>query len=199
MGPEKPLTKLHRTASVYRMNEQGIPPVVGNSQGSTIKFSIDRWDLIQCRLWVLTQNRFIVLFTLGCSLFAALRNLAAPQAADRSMIFKIVFVVVLTALVFGLLALVQVIVHVTWAYVGKNQGVLGPQEIVIREDGLVVRCDVNESFHRWTGFRRMRSVGGYIFLYVGGNIVYYVPLRIFPTQQAAEDFKNEIRGHAQPA
>jgi hypothetical protein len=34
---------------------------------------------------------------------------------------------------------------------------------------------------------------------VGGNIVYYVPLRIFPTGQAAEDFKNEIRRHSQPA
>ena len=93
--------------------------------------------------------------------------------------------------------MVNIIVMVAYLFSGKNKGVLGRQEIAIRDDALLLRSEVSESIHLWSGFQKMRQMGGFIFLYVGGNIVYYVPVRAFSSRQASETFTSEITRRAQ--
>jgi len=74
----------------------------------------------------------------------------------------------------------------------KDRGVLGEHEIEVRDEGLVERTDVNESTHRWSGFYKIKRTSKFIFIFVTDNIVHYVPMRCFPSNEDANRFQDEI-------
>jgi len=181
------------------MNTQDIPPLITQPQQLSVRFSLDRWDLIRCRLWVIAHNRFVVLLTLAMSLGIPLLNLRDPEIASRSAGFKVFYVVFLAAVMFALMAVIQIAMQFLFMLSNKNRGVLGAHELEIRDEGLVERTDVNESLHRWPGFGKIGRTGSYLFMFVGGNIVHYVPFRCFPSEEEAKRFEDEIRKRSQVA
>jgi len=173
------------------MNQPAIPPLLSN-QGLKVRFSLNRWDLIQCRLWVVSYNRFLVLVSVAVCLVIPLTNLSDPQIWSRSVGFKIFYVVVLAGVMFVLMSMFQVAFQFVWMVVNKNRGVLGEHEIEIRDEGLVERTDVNESTHRWSGFHKIKRTSKFLFIFVTDNIVHYVPMRCFSSNEDARRFQEEI-------
>jgi hypothetical protein len=180
------------------MNPTPIPPVATH-QNPSIQFVITRWDLFQCRLWAITQNRFLVGLILFCTVIVPLIGMPEPKDFPHPILFKVIVFLIGSGIMFFFMCAVQILTQVAYLFSDKNRGVLGQQNLEIRDDALVVRCETGESTHLWMGFRKMRSIGGFLFLYVGGNIVYYIPLRTFPSPGAAENFKNEIIRHSRAA
>jgi prepilin-type processing-associated H-X9-DG protein len=170
------------------------PPVL--PPNTKVRFNISRQDLLLCRLHVLTQNKFILGMILVVSLFIPLTKMNQHQDA-QPRINPVLFFVIYFLLMLAFMILLQVVVQVAFLFSSKNQGVLGEHEMELRDDAIVERSTVSELVHRWPGFRKMRCGGGFIFLYVDGNVVYYVPLRAFPTTQAADQFKAEVKRRSQ--
>ena len=182
------------------MHSPAIPPVVSEPGNLSVKFSISRWDLLQCRLWAITQNRFVVGLILFFSAAVPLLNFPKSKDSAYPVLFSLFLCFLIGAgLMFCFMVFIQVAVQVAFLFSSKNRGVLGEQELEIRSDALIARSSISESVNRWAGFQKLRSAGGFLFLYVGGNIVHYVPLRSFPSPAAAEHFKNEIRRHTHSA
>jgi hypothetical protein len=176
-----------------RMNPPPIPPLLSQSQGSIICFSLDRWDVFRCRLWIMAYNRFLIILSLGLSLGIPLLNLRDPEIASRSVGFRLFYIVVFTTgLTFGIMVALQVLVQLVWLMLQKNRGVLGAHELEIHDQGLTERTDVNESMHRWSGFHKVSSTRRYLFVYVTENIMHYIPKRCFPSSGEAKKFKDEI-------
>ena len=98
----------------------------------------------------------------------------------------------MAVIVFGFISFVNILVQILFTLCGKNQGVLGEHEFEIRDDCLFEKTEVNESTFNWSGFRKMESSPNFFFLYVGGNIVHYIPKRCFATPQEAGQFKELI-------
>ena len=74
----------------------------------------------------------------------------------------------------------------------KHQGVLGQHELEMRDEGLIERTEFNESLHRWTGFHRVVSSGGYLYIYVTDRNVHVVPKRSFPSEGAVMLFRTDL-------
>jgi hypothetical protein len=175
------------------MNTQDIPPLLIRPQQLSARFSLDRWDLIRCRLWMVAHNRFLVLLSLAMSLGVPLLNMRDPEIASRSVGFRLFYVVFFTAVMFAVMALFQIVVQFLWMLFNKNRGVLGAHELEIRDEGLLEKTDVNESLHRWSGFGKIGRTRRHLFIFVGGNIVHYVPFRCFPSKEDAKRFEDEVR------
>lgn len=174
------------------MSPPPVPPVLKPNQGLVVRFILNRWDLIQCRLWVVSHNRFLFLFTVVACLGISLINLRDPQIWSRSVGFKVIYIVFVSGVAFTVMALFQVAFQFLWMLLNKNRGVLGRHEIEIRDEGLIERTDVNESTHRWSGFHKVKRTRKFLFIFVTDNIVHYVPVRSFPSNEDAIRFQNEI-------
>jgi xanthosine utilization system XapX-like protein len=178
------------------MNPPPTPPTA--PAPVSIIFNLNRWDLLQCRLWGITQNRFLVGMILFFSIALPAINPPGPGKSPNPILFETFFFIIAFCGILGFMIALQIVVQIALLFSSQSLGVLGKQEIIIREDALVARSETSESIHLWKGFQKMRDAGGFIFLYVGGNIVHYIPRRCFPSPAAAADFKNQIKAHVSP-
>jgi hypothetical protein len=142
---------------------------------------------------VVAHNRFLLGLTLLFTLGIPLLHLRDPEISSRSVGFKVFYVIFLCALVFTFMAVLQVVFQVFWTFLNKNRGVLGVHELEIRNEGLAERTDVNESMHRWSGFHKISRTRRFLFIFVTDNIVHYVPVRCFPSNEDAKRFQDEIQ------
>jgi hypothetical protein len=154
---------------------------------------MNRWEVVQCRLWVMAHNRFLVLLMLAFSLGVPLQTVFSSELSAHSLGFRIFYVIFFTAIMLCFMLVVQVVVQVLWVIFKKNRGVVGAHELEIRDDGLVERTEVNESLHRWEGFHKIGSTRKCLYIFVTDNIVYYLPLKSFASAQDAKQFTDEIR------
>lgn len=83
-----------------------------------------------------------------------------------------------------------------WLFINPNRGVVGEHEFEIRDDGFLERTTFNESIHRWAGFHKIVRSNNCLFIYVTDNIVHYIPLRVFASEQDAGSFQAELRKKA---
>ena len=180
-----------------------IPPIIPlipiQHVNSAIKFSLDRSDVWVCRLIVLSQNRFIIIFSLACSAFVGMSTLSGPQITNGPIGLKIFTFVGTTLLIFLFLALFNAAVQAAFTLFRKNPGVVGEHEFEIRDDGLFERTSLNEGVYRWSGVSKIRCVGRFLFIYVSGNQVHYIPRNAFPSLEAFRDFRAEIENRAAAA
>jgi hypothetical protein len=174
------------------MSTPDISPVIGHS----IRFSLSRWDVLRCRLWVIFHHKVLLGLMVLLSLGAALLTMPAPGHVTFSALFKLFYVVVTTGMMFCVMAVFQLGMQVLWLFANKNRGVIGNHELQIRDDGLLEKTSVNESLHRWSGFHRIASSGSYLYIFVTDNNVQYVPVRCFGSDQDARAFREEIRKRA---
>lgn len=175
------------------MNPPAIPPIPSHVERPSVRFSLNRWDLIQCRLWVVAHNRFLLGLTLVFSLGIPLLHLRDPGISSRSAGFKLFYVIFFCGLLLAFMAVLQVLIQVLWMFLNKNRGVLGVHELEIRNEGLAERTDVNESMHRWSGFHKISRSRRFLFIFVTDSIVHYVPVRCFPSNEDAKRFQDEIQ------
>jgi hypothetical protein len=91
-----------------------------------------------------------------------------------------------------LIILVNLVFQILLVFSGKNRGLVGAMELELRDDGLLEKTEVSESLHRWTGFHKIRSSKNYYFVYVTESNALYVPKKCFPSDQAAEEFEDQI-------
>ena len=174
------------------MKPEEIPPILSPSKSRAIKFSVSGLDVLWCRLWVITQNRFLVGLILVFSAFPPFMDVIAPSSQDQSVAFRIFTFIFVFGVILVIMILLQVVIHAILTLCKKNPGVVGEHEFEIRDDGLWERTDVNEALYRWAGFQKMRYVGGFLFVYVGGNMVHYIPRRCFSSDQEFQDFRGEL-------
>jgi len=158
----------------------------------TIKYSITLYDLIKCRLWAMTHNRFMLGIQGFFSLLIPLQVWNEPQFAGQTILVRAIMFLMVFAIMSAFLAVVNMAVQILFVLVSKNRGVLGWHELEIREDGLVERTDINESLCRWTGFHKLRKSRNYFFLYVTDLAVHVVPKRVFSSVQEAAEFEKRI-------
>lgn len=175
-------------------NNPNIPPLIQQSKGLSVKFSIGKWDLVRCRMWVIFHHRFILLLLLACSALVGFQT--AFGLSTLPVAGRLVCGVLAAAFMFCFLACFQFAVQCLWAIVRPNRGVLGMHEFEIRDDGLFEKTDVNESLHRWSGFQKIGSTRNFLFIFVTDNIVHYFPWKAFASDQDAQRFLGEIRRRA---
>jgi len=168
------------------------PPVIARS----VRFSLDRWDVLRCRLWVVAHNRKLVTILLLVCIAVPALTYHTPEGVRFPLAYCVFYFVITAAVMLALNAVFQVAFHTVWLFLNKNPGVVGEHEFIIQDDGLVEKTPFNESLHRWAGFQRIASSPNYLFLFVAGNIVHYIPLRIFASKEEAGSFRAELQRRA---
>jgi hypothetical protein len=181
------------------INIPPIPPRVNSTQWFSVKFSISRWDLIRCRLWVVAHNRFVVWLTLVMSGVPSFITAFTANLTINTLAFRIFYAVFMMVTLICLMALFQVTAQALLVMISPNRGVVGAHEIELRDDGLLEKSSVNESLHRWAGFHKFGSSRNFFFVYVTDTVVHYVPRKIFPSEPAANRFRDEIQKRANDA
>lgn len=174
------------------MNAQMDPPVIAR----TVQFSLSRWDVVRCRLWVLAHNlKLMGTLVLMCVAMPAL-NYQTPENVRSPVLYFIFYFAFTFAIMACVMAVVQILFNVFWVFVNQNLGVVGEHTIEIREDGLLERTAVNESLHRWAGFHKIQASRSYLFVFATDNLVHYIPLRSFASAESAAEFRNELQRRA---
>jgi hypothetical protein len=168
------------------------PPPIILSQPKTVKYSLNRGDILRWQLYALMRNRTLIFFGLFLSLFLAWNDLRAPDLASRLIGFKILFALFLTIMMFCAVGLGTMSLMACMITFRRYKGLLGHHELEIRDEGLVERTDVNESLHRWSGFHKIASTGRYLFIYVTDNNVHVVPRRYFASKGEQQAFRDEL-------
>jgi hypothetical protein len=171
------------------MNAQAVPPVSSRA----VQFSLSRWDVVFCRLWVLAHNGKLMAILLLMCLGVPILSYQRPENIGFPVAHFVVYSAITFILMACLMTVFQILFHMFWVFVNKNRGVVGEHTIEIRDDGLIERTAVNESLHRWPGFGKIQASRRYLFIFATDNIVHYVPLRSFPSAEAATDFRNELQ------
>lgn len=174
------------------MNTTDLPPVIPRS----IRCSLDRRDILRCRLWVLTHNRKLLTILLLMCMAVPVLTFHKSDSPFPPVLFFIVYFLVGTVFMIVFEACVLVGFHVLWLFINPNRGVAGEHEFEIRDDGLWNKTSVSESLHRWAGFHKIARSRNYLFVFVTDNIVHYIPLRIFASREDAESFETELRKRA---
>jgi len=174
------------------MKNANVPPVLVESPGQTIRYSLSRWDIIRFQMWAAAHNKVRVGCLLIFAAFLAWITFRTPEMAEHPLAVRIlagtVFVAgLLCAMVLGQFGLVAL-----WVWFRKGRGMFGEHELIIREDGLVERTDVNESLARWSGFHKIVSSGRYLYVFVTDTNVHIVPKRCFPSEEERQSFEQEI-------
>jgi hypothetical protein len=175
------------------MNGPAIPPIPATAQNRTIRFSLDESDVFLCRLIALAHNRMAMGIVLLCSLFVALQVMNGQEVSSHPLGFRIFCFI----LAFTVLALIQVALNVgviaARTMFQKNPGVVGQHEFEIAAEGLIERTDLNQTVNRWPGILRTRCRRGFLFIWVAGNQVHYIPQNSFSSMAAFEEFHDEIK------
>jgi hypothetical protein len=180
------------------MNAQTAPPVIPRA----IQFSLSRWDVVFCRLWVLAHNGKLMAICLLMAVGYPILSYRRPDGVryPESIRFPTAHFFVYFAFTFAALAcliiVTQILFHTLWVFVNKNRGVVGEHTIEIQDDGLLEKTAVNQSLHRWAGFHKIQASRSYLFVFVTDNIVHYIPLRSFASAEAAKDFREELQRRA---
>jgi hypothetical protein len=149
--------------------------------------------IVEGEYLLIAHNRFLLLLTAGLSLTLPLFHMAEPGVASRAIGFKIIYIVVFALIMFSVIAVSQILIQIPLLFLNKNRGDLGEHTFEIREEGLHEITNDSDSLHRWSGVHRMGTTGRFIFIFVAGNIVLYVPMRCFVSVSQANDFIAEIR------
>jgi hypothetical protein len=174
------------------MNTQPTPPVVVR----TVQFSLSRWDIVRCRLWVMVHNGKLMAILLLMCVGVPFLNYQRPENVRYPLLYCVFYFVITFALMACVMALLQVLFHIFWVFVNKNRGVVGEHTLEIREDGLLERTTVNESLNRWGGFHKIQTSRRYLFIFATDNLVHYVPFHSFGSAEAARDFRDELQRRA---
>jgi len=70
----------------------------------------------------------------------------------------------------------------------ENQNLLKKKEVRIDERGIREFSDVVDSFAAWQGVDRIEKTKEYLFVYIDKRQAFIIPLRNFPSPQAATTF-----------
>src|SRR6267378_3457095 len=124
------------------MTPPHIPPVIDASQRKTVKYSLTRTDILRWQLYTLIRNRVLIGFGLIISLFTAWNDLRTPEVAVHPISYKILFVVFVTVIMFGVVGAATMFLLACMVMFKKYRGFLGGHELEIRDEGLVERTDV---------------------------------------------------------
>ncbi len=178
--------------SLANMNAQPNPPVIAR----TVRFSLSRWDIVLCRLWVMAHNGKLMAVMLLMCAGVPILNYQRPENVRYPLLYCVLYFVITFALMACLMVVVQVLFHTFWVFVNKNRGVIGEHTLEIRDDGLLERTAVNESLNRWAGFHKIQASRRYLFIFATDNLVHYVPFRSFGSSQAAREFRDELQRRA---
>ncbi len=168
-------------------------PGIATPPHLAVKYSLTRPDILRWHFYVLTHNRVLIAFGLILSLGFVWHDLSTPDLAASSIVFKVFYAVVFTAIMLSIMASLTMLMMACMVMFKKYRGFLGDQELEIREDGLVERTDVNESVHRWAGFHKFVSTRRYFYVYVTDNSAHVVPRRCFASEQEQNAFRDEIK------
>lgn len=76
---------------------------------------------------------------------------------------------------------------------GRNEGVLGPFELVLEPDWLVERSELREVRTRWRAVENVVSTQAHLFLYISGFSAIICPKRAFASPQEFELFAARAR------
>jgi hypothetical protein len=176
------------------MNMTDTPLVIVRS----IRFSLSRWDVLRCRLWVVAHNWKLVTIILGLCLAAPALTYQTPEGKSFSLGFCAFYFCIMAVLVLVLNIAFQIVFQTFWLFANKNRGVVGEHEFEIRDEGFWEKTPFNESLHRWAGFHKIYASRNFLFVFVTDNIVHYIPLRAFASKEDAESFRAELqrRAHA---
>ncbi len=169
------------------------PPLVDKS----ITYRLTRWDLLIFQLTVILRNRITrLLFPVGLILIEfivlipglSLRPLATTVSIGIFWALRLTLAVILgVSIVSALLTLLL-----------SNKGMVGRHVLEITKEGLRERTEINDTTHDWGSVRRIVSLWGYLYIYIGEMKSYQVPRRgISPPDFAA--FETALRAHAAQA
>jgi hypothetical protein len=181
------------------VNIPPIPPLAESPQRLSVRFSIDRWDLIRCRLWVVAHHRFLIIFTIILGAGFAMLMSSSESLPVKTLPFRIFYFLVLLVLFLGFMVFFQIVTHALLVFTSRSKGVLGEHEMEIRPEGMLEKSSVSESVHNWAGFHKLGSSRNFLFVYVTDTMVYYIPLKAFPSELAANHFREEILKKANAA
>lgn len=162
-----------------------IPPV-------THTYKLTRWDLLRAQMHASVRNPVLTIFFIIMGTLIAWTTVREPEMAARPLALKIFVVLLLD--VFFVIGIWTATMLVTWLFIllRKNRGVLGEHTLEVSSFGLVERTEYNETMHRWTGFHKTVRTRNYLYLWVTDSIMHVVPIRSFPSEEAAQYFQSEI-------
>ncbi len=187
------ITKKHscKNPILENMNTDA-PPVISH----TISFSLDRWDVLRCRLWVVAHNIKLIAFLFLMCLAVPITKYRTPEGNSSPIMYFIIYMIITTMFMVVFMIVFQIVFHAIWLLINQSRGVVGEHVYEIRDDGLLEKTPVNESLYRWSGFHKIGASGSYLFVYVTDNNVHYIPWRIFATKEEGERFEAELRRRA---
>jgi len=165
------------------------------SLAKTVKYSVNRWDILRWHFYLLVRNRVLAVFMLIATGFFVWNDLKRPELAEHGVGFRIFYGVFFAIIMLSIVGAVTMLLTALTIVFKKFRGFLGEHELEFREDGLIERTDVNESIHRWTGFHKFVVTRKYFYLYVTDNNVHVVPRRCFASQADERAFQEEIAKH----
>lgn len=108
--------------------------------------------------------------------------------------------VVFPLIIFGLISIVWLIFYPKYFYSlvmrqskkmlkeGKNDGLLGQQQMVLSEEGIVYLTSNGESQVKWTGIKKIVEDSDFFYLYNSSVSAYILPKRALSSVKEAEDY-----------
>lgn len=177
------------------MNTIDSPPVIAHS----VRFTLNRWDVLRCRLWVAVHNPKLVAIILIMCIAVPAVTYHTPEGTGFSLLYCAFYFLIMTTLMLVVNVVFQILFQAVWVCANKNRGVIGDHELIIRAEGLVERTPFNDSLHRWAGFHKVAASRNYLFVFVTDNIVHYIPFRVFATNEDAMSFRAELQRRANAA
>lgn len=132
---------------------------------------------------------------LGLNSLITFQNLNAPEMAERTLGFTILYVIVWFLLMSSIVWSVTVLSLALPVAFKKHKGLLGEHELEIQHDGLVERTAFNEAIHRWAGFHKVVKTRKFLLIYVTDNMAHIVPRRCFPSDEDLNRFEAVLRRH----
>lgn len=73
----------------------------------------------------------------------------------------------------------------------KQKGVLCEHTIILSEDWIIEKTDVNEDRKRWKGVYKIIDYNGYIFIFISPIVAHIIPKRYFQSIEHAKEFYNK--------
>src|ERR1700760_82504 len=99
----------------------------------SVRFSLNKWDVLRCRLWVAAHNRKLVAIAfLTCILVSAL-TCHVPAGASSPLLYGAIYFVVMTAFMIVLNVVFQIVIQSFMVVANKNRGVVGEHEFTIQD------------------------------------------------------------------
>jgi hypothetical protein len=170
-----------------------IPPPVP-APNRAIKYSLTRWDLVVHSMTVIFRNRFLRVFV-PIMLLVCLRLHLSVYGSFHSPAELILAGLIYCAGFVVVLAVMQGIMALVTAFLGRQEGIVGEHVLEITEAGLIERTEFNESLHKWPSICRIVSGSEYLYVYISELNSYAVPKRNLPPQQI-RDFEADLRARA---